>query len=106
MYSLAVLTICLQDYPDDEVQRGDLLRAQFESNMAALKTAVRLTENLQLRLSDDLDPPDGTRNVTSRLFHRYFHIFLGALAPQNKLSSSMDFDSQAVSPPASPCVHF
>ncbi|KIJ57137.1 hypothetical protein M422DRAFT_219023 [Sphaerobolus stellatus SS14] len=80
------------DHPDEDMNRGELMRSQAESNMAALKTAVKLCEDLRLKLPDDPNPPDGMSRVVSRLFHRYLNIFLGMLTPFDNMSSNQEYD--------------
>lgn len=61
--------------------RNEQIRAQRDSNLAALKTCVNLLDNLRLYAYDGSTGSD-TAHVVSRLFHRYFSIFVTALAPR------------------------
>lgn len=59
-------------------ERDPILRVQVDLDMACLRTVVKLLDRLQLQ------PVDGTTrsesvHVQSRLFYRYFNLFMKAL---------------------------
>ncbi|KAF8524568.1 hypothetical protein BU17DRAFT_84597 [Hysterangium stoloniferum] len=80
------------EFQDEEVPRSEYSRARLDSNLAALKTSVNLSEDLKLRAMDDPNPSDSMSHGISRLFHRYFIIFIKAFRRSTEAYSTMEFD--------------
>ncbi|KAF8592239.1 hypothetical protein K439DRAFT_1626245 [Ramaria rubella] len=84
------------ELPEDEMARNEYLRASRDSSLAALKTCVNLLDHLRLQAYDGATPSD-TSHVVSRLFHRYFNIFIGAVPQRQNDGYSTTIDYERVS---------
>jgi hypothetical protein len=75
------------------VPRSEYNRARLDSNLAALRTSVNLSEDLKLRAADDPNPGNSTSHEVSRLFHRYFVIFIKAFQHSTEVCEAFSNDN-------------